>query len=133
MTLGASLRIHMSESSTLRYLPSERLGALVIPRVIPRVRHLRGMPPVATGDVDQREAFPRAEVVIITALPEGCFLDRYSRDGEKAGNTWHPTVDEARAQAEWEFDGALSDWIVIPSASREPVIHVLRHFPKTIG
>jgi hypothetical protein len=37
-------------------------------------------------------------------------LYRYSSEGVCVGDTWHLTVDEAKAQAEFEFGIRNSDW-----------------------
>lgn len=57
---------------------------------------------------------PVAAALVIETTPEGVSLERYSATGEFAGDTWHPTVDEAVGQAEFEFPGRLTAWRSVP-------------------
>ncbi len=41
-------------------------------------------------------------------------LYRYTAQGEFAGDTWHQTLEDAKAQAAAEYGEALSDWQDIP-------------------
>lgn len=61
------------------------------------------------------EPLPWPAVVVIDTRPDGVFLVRYAEDGQFAGDTWHPTVDEARSQASYEFGTTLGDWTSVPA------------------
>lgn len=43
-------------------------------------------------------------------------LSRYAAKGEFAGDTWHPTEEEALEQAAFEYDLAVVDWIDVPAS-----------------
>lgn len=47
----------------------------------------------------------------------GFLLIRYSREGNFAGDTWHPTLDEAKRQALIEFAIPLGEWRVLNAPS----------------
>ena len=80
-----------------------------------RAAHFIGAPPEAADDSDQRYLLPRARIVLIEHRPDGVFLYRYAVDGTFAGDTWHPTLDEAREQALFEYGDALGKWRPIPA------------------
>jgi len=90
-----------------------------------KTRHLVGLPPELTGGVDTGYPLPRAEVVVLETRPEGVFLVRFTRDGEFAGDTWHPTADEAHGQADFEFGDALGPWKDVPDDASDPVAFAL--------
>lgn len=55
--------------------------------------------------------YPAPSFVVIEEQ-EGAFsLLRYTRSGEFAGDTWHLTLDEAKAQAEFEYEIGACDWL----------------------
>lgn len=45
----------------------------------------------------------------------GVYLYRYRVDGECVGDTWHPTIDQAKEQATFEYGDLLQEWQEIPS------------------
>jgi hypothetical protein len=59
---------------------------------------------------------PMADVLLMTADDDpGVMLFRYTTAGEFGGDTWHPSVAEARAQAEYEYGEALLlPWMDVP-------------------
>ncbi|HUF28422.1 MAG TPA: hypothetical protein VMM18_15705 [Gemmatimonadaceae bacterium] len=65
---------------------------------------------------------PLADVLLIVADDEpGVMLFRYTTYGESAGDTWHATVDEARAHAEYEYGNALIlPWMDVPEDVADP-------------
>jgi hypothetical protein len=65
----------------------------------PRVRHYKGLPWAS-----DRAEFPLPSVAVLNETPDGFFLIRLTSDGTFCGDTWHLTADDARAQAEFEFD-----------------------------
>jgi hypothetical protein len=54
-------------------------------------------------------------------------LFRYSAYGELAGDTWHPTPDDARAQAAAEYRGALHAWEPVPADVGDPHAFAVRY------
>ncbi|WP_437751217.1 hypothetical protein [Sorangium sp. So ce1389] len=53
---------------------------------------------------------PPAVWVEIEEVAGGVQLYRYSSEGVCVADTWHLTVDEAKAQAEFEFGIHAPDW-----------------------
>jgi hypothetical protein len=56
----------------------------------------------------------RARVVLLLEEPDGFYLLRWSSDGDFAGDTWHRDLKEAQDQADWEYQGALGKWEIVP-------------------
>ena len=74
-----------------------------------RAEHTAGYP------LDPEKMLPLADVVLL--LPDGesgAMLFRYTAHGELAGDTWHVSLAEARAQAAYEYGDALVPWIEVP-------------------
>jgi hypothetical protein len=44
-----------------------------------------------------------ARHVVTEEHPEGTYLFRYADDWSFSGDTWHPNLEEALGQAQWEF------------------------------
>ena len=42
-------------------------------------------------------------------------LFRYTAEGEFGGDTWHPSLDAAREQVEYEYEEALGEWVHVPA------------------
>lgn len=54
--------------------------------------------------------FPLARLLIIDVTDNaGVDLYRFAVDGRGGGDMWHETVADAKHQAEFEYDGELSD------------------------
>lgn len=64
-----------------------------------------GTPPTPMSDPD---------VVVLAATSDGPMLFRYTARGEFAGDTWHESLEDAKAQAEAEYGSALGDWQDVP-------------------
>lgn len=82
----------------------------------PPTRHFRGLPSSLDSDGGNPEPLAWPRVAIITLNSEGVFLDRFNEDGSSGGDTWHESVEDAKAQALAEYNGTLLPWVVIPSA-----------------
>ncbi len=80
-----------------------------------KTTHYRGFPPEATGGGDARITLPKARVLVIEETREGFYLYRYTENGDIAGDTWHPNLEEAIKQAEFEFGVTSDAWEDIPS------------------
>lgn len=87
----------------------------------PKVKHFRGLPPELTGGSDQREVMQTAALVTIEEKPDGVFLFRFTADGQIVGDTWHMTVDEAKQQAKFEYNDALTAWIPVPAEVEDSI------------
>lgn len=79
-----------------------------------KTQHYKGFPPELTGNVDLRRKMPSSAVLIIEENNDGIFLFRYTAEGACVSDTWHTSVEEAKEQAEFEFDGHISSWKEVP-------------------
>ncbi len=70
---------------------------------------------VREGRVDEVERFPPAATVEIEHSSSGWLLLRYDDHGDCVGDTWHSTVEEAKRQAQFEFDIQIDDWQEVPA------------------
>jgi hypothetical protein len=66
--------------------------------------------------ITPEKMLPVADVLLIIADDDpGAMLFRYTAHGDHAGDTWHASVEDARAQAEYEFgDALLLPWLDVP-------------------
>ena len=62
---------------------------------------------------------PPADFVITEPVRGGFLLIRYTDNGTFAGDTWHASEEEARAQATFEY--ILTEWHEIPDDADDPV------------
>ena len=81
---------------------------------VQRVAGAPAMPSVVGAIEDSLEAMPWPRVLLIRPSKRGFFLDRFTADGEAAGDTWHQDLDEGKEQALDEFDGSLGAWQELP-------------------
>jgi hypothetical protein len=75
-------------------------------------------------DTRQRMAMPR--VLVLESRPDGFFLDRFDESGDEAGDTWHESIDDAKAQARAEYGENLGSWTQVPASEHDPVAFALR-------
>ena len=86
-----------------------------------RVRHSKGLPWAA-----DRADLPRPSVALLTEVSDGFLLIRLTSDGAFCGDTWHPTANDARGQAEFEFD-RVGTWHELPADVADPQAYAIRH------
>ena len=98
----------------------------------PKVRHFIGMPPEAVKSDDLRQELPAAQVLLIEEKPDGVFLSRFAEAGGFAGDTWHRSLDEAKAQGEFEYEVLLTEWREVPSDVVDPVAFALGRKPESL-
>jgi hypothetical protein len=80
-------------------------------RDVAKAIHYVGAPPSSEGVHDVRQVLPIGEVLLIEDHgPSGIFLIRYLADGTEVGDTWHQSVDDAKAQARYELGDQLGSW-----------------------
>ena len=54
-------------------------------------------------------------ILVIEARPGGAaLLFRHTVDGTFYSDTWHESVEDAKGQAGWEYEGALGMWPEAP-------------------
>jgi hypothetical protein len=61
------------------------------------------MPPMKPGEPDARQRMAIPRVVVIESRPDGVSLDRFDESGASVGDTWHESIDDAKAQAWAEY------------------------------
>jgi len=91
-----------------------------------RSRHFLGVPPMEPGEPDTRSRMAIPRVLVIEVRPDGVFLDRYEESGGEVGDTWHESIDDAKAQASAEYGENLGSWIDVPSSEEDAVSFALR-------
>lgn len=89
-------------------------------------RHFVGLPPIDSDEADTRERMAVPRVLVVESRADGVFLDRYDEAGEEAGDTWHRSIEEAKAQAQTEYGENLGAWTEVPSAEGDAVAFALR-------
>jgi hypothetical protein len=104
-----------------------RLFALVRQtKAPPRVKHYQGLPPdLGAEEEQQRTLLPWPRVLLVEEKPDGIFLFRFSQDGRFGGDTWHMSIQDAKAQAEYEYGDALGEWKQVPQEIVDPVAFAL--------
>jgi hypothetical protein len=81
----------------------------------PRTRHYVGFPKELTsGESNSQEMMKAPDILLIEKRDEGFFLFRFTADGIPVGDTWHLNLEDAKHQAEFEFDSLISSWGEIP-------------------
>jgi len=83
-----------------------------------RTRHLKGIPTSLSG-VEQ-ELMPWPGFLLLLHKHHGVALERYTRTGQFAGDTWHADEEEAKHQAEYEYGDHLGEWESIPEDTEDP-------------
>ena|SRR5690349_1518100 len=74
-----------------------------------RLVHTAGFP------LDASKLPPAPDVILLIADADpGAMLFRYTAYGEFGGDTWHPSVDDAREHAIYDYSDALGDWVDVP-------------------
>ena len=70
----------------------------------------------AGGDrLEDAKRLPPADVLLLVAGADpDAMLFRYTAFGELGGDSWHLSVDDARAQADDEYGDALLPWEPVP-------------------
>jgi hypothetical protein len=79
--------------------------------------------------ISEEKLLPIADVLLLIADDDpGAMLFRYTTAGEFGGDTWHPTLEEARAQAEYEYGEALLvPWLDVPDDVKDPHDFAIRY------
>jgi hypothetical protein len=68
---------------------------------------------------------PDPDLLIIEERPDGIFLFGYTASGEFAGDTWHQTIDDAKAQATFWY-GPDIHWSPIPADETDALAFAIR-------
>jgi hypothetical protein len=60
-------------------------------------------------------------VILLIAGPDpGAMLFRYTAHGEFGGDTWHPSLESAREQVDYEYEDSVGEWIHVPPDIEDP-------------
>jgi len=83
-----------------------------------RVRSVTDAAKHYVGQVDEHGAITKRELpapayVEIVQRPEGFYLLRFNDAGGILSDTWHPSLDDAKEQAVFEFTIADEDWMPV--------------------
>lgn len=74
-----------------------------------RVTQTAGFP------IDPSKIPPAPDVILLVGDADGsAMLFRYTAHGELAGDTWHPSAEDAREHAIYDYSDALGDWVDVP-------------------
>ena len=107
---------------------TRKLYALLEPSDLPlvarRTRHYVGSPEAVDG-VEGQVDLPTPSFLVLLQTEEGVYLDRYTKTGDRCGDTWHTSVQEALEQAEYEYGERLGEWQVVPESESEAVDFVM--------
>ena len=98
-----------------------RLYAAIHARVLhPRTSHVVGSLSEAIDRPEAAQPLPSPDILVIEKESEGnVFLYRLTRSGEAGGDTWHPSVEEAKEQAEYEYGATLDEWRDVPTTQAD--------------
>jgi hypothetical protein len=73
----------------------------------------------AGGKYDQKQEMGPAQLLVIEAMSEnpdaGALLYRFASNGECVGDTWHKSIEDAKKQVVYEYDGLAKTWQQIPA------------------
>ena len=100
--------------------PTRFIAKIISPPTKLKVRHYNGLPPQLTGGKDSRELLATPVLLLTKQESDGVSLYRYASDGNIVGDTFHESLDDARAQARFEYGQAISDWKQVPENVAEP-------------
>jgi len=85
------------------------------------VKHYFGQPPRLTDGIDRRRDMGPARLLLLEQRREGFFIFRYDANGSFAGDTWHQNLEDAKHQAEFEYEGFLQPWQEVPEEVKDAV------------
>ena len=86
-----------------------------------KTTHWVGSPPSLFGDTSQRSLAGWPGVVVLMDESDGRYLFRFAADGKEVGDTWHQTIEDAKDQADFEYEDLLGEWREVPPEVGDPV------------
>ena len=109
---GLLQRLIERDSATEHQVIEQKLSrtiALIGPVGERRAAQTSGYP------LDPAKMLPVADVILlVVGKEEGAMLFRYTAHGDFAGDTFHPTSEDAIEQAVFEYGAALGEWLTVP-------------------
>ena len=91
------------------------------------VKHFVGLPPEVSGGNNARLQMGPPAFLVIDETADGVFLYRYDADGKCVGDTWHINIDDAKHQADYEYEGLMQEWQNVPLNVKDIVAFGLAH------
>lgn len=81
-----------------------------------KVKHYSGLGPEFAAQVGSSPGvlMPNADFIVMKESDNGFRIERYTNGGGFCGDTWHPSIEEAKDQAKYEYEDGLGDWIDVP-------------------
>ena len=93
-----------------------------------RLTHTAGFP------LDPSKLPPAPDVILLVEDADpGAMLFRYTAYGEFGGDTWHPSVDDAREHAIYDYSDALGDWVDVPEDVEDPHAYAVRYAAERLN
>jgi hypothetical protein len=88
-----------------------------------RETHTTGFP------LDPAKMLPGADVVVLVSDDDGpgAMMFRYTAHNEVAGDSWHPSIAEAKRQAEEEYGDSLGIWEEVPVETEDPHLFAVKY------
>jgi hypothetical protein len=94
--------------------PSIRL----IARVLPIVGRKQAVHSWQNTD-SSKLAMPFPDVLLLVSDGNRAMIYRYKQDGTFCGDTWHESIEDAKQQAIFEYQGALQAWSLVPTEEQD--------------
>lgn len=75
-----------------------------------------------------KEILSSIPIYIIEEKAGSFFLNNYDENGTWIGDTWHPNIQEAKHQAEFEYGNLIDNWKEIPQNIEDPIKYVFEEY-----
>ena len=84
--------------------------------------------------IDASQMLPTADVVLLVTGPDqDAMLFRYTAHGEFGGDTWHPSLESAREQVEYEYEDAVGEWVHVPEGVTDPHAYAVQYASERLN
>ena len=84
--------------------------------------------------IDLSKIPPAPDVILLIAdHTPGAMLFRYTVHGEFGGDTWHPSVDDAREHAIYDYSDSLGDWVDVPDTVEDPHTYAVQYAAERLN
>lgn len=95
------------------------------------VQHFIGFPDGIRDPVVVKQALTPAHLILLSSDGgnSGWLLDRYDKNGNTSGDTWHETLRDSRAQASFEYGITNDAWFPVPDSIGDHVQWLLSGIP----
>ncbi|MDE1152779.1 MAG: hypothetical protein PW788_09605 [Micavibrio sp.] len=79
-----------------------------------KTKHYEGLLSDFTNGINTQKKLGPARFLTIEENEDGFFLYRFDDKGNCVGDTWHQSLNEAKEQADYEFEQTLKNWQDVP-------------------